>query len=68
MDQELGQKLWTRLSQIHARIQWMADAEARAAMVGGAAADGRFIPEKLKLCDETDRILDKLESGLKRDS
>ncbi len=54
------------ISHIHARIQWMADPEARAALVGGAAADGRFWPEKLRLCDETDSVLDKLENGLKR--
>ncbi len=66
MDSELEQQLWKRLEHIHARIQWMADAEARAAMVGGEAANGQFWPEKLRLCDETDRILDELERGLKR--
>jgi hypothetical protein len=50
-----------RLDQIHKRVQWMADEEARSAWVNGVAAQGGFWPKKLKLLDETDRILDELE-------
>ncbi|MFC3179549.1 hypothetical protein [Cypionkella sinensis] len=57
-------QIQARLTQIHNRIQWLADAEARAAWVNGAAADGRFWPEKLKLLDEADALLDKLEAGI----
>ena len=55
--------LWKRLQHIHDRIQWMASAEANAAWVKGAAADGRFLPVKEQLIDEADRILDQLEHG-----
>ena len=57
--------LWKHLSAIHERVQWMADEEARAAWVGGRAADGIFLAKKERLCDATDRILDELEQGLK---
>lgn len=57
-------QIQARLTQIHNRIQWLADTEARAAWVNGAAADGRFWPEKLKLLDEADALLDKLEAGI----
>jgi hypothetical protein len=60
------QQLWARLTAIHSRIKWMADREMQAASVNGEVADGHFWPEKLRLCDETDRILDQLEQGLKR--
>lgn len=62
------EKLWDRLAAIHRRVQWMADEEARAALVGGRAADGAFLDEKERLCEETDRILDELEKGLKRNA
>lgn len=57
-------KIQARLTQIHDRIQWLADEEARAAWVKGAAADGRFWPEKLRLLDEAEALLDKLEAGI----
>ncbi len=59
--------LWARLQHINERIQWMAGAEANAAWVKGAAADGRFLPIKEKLIDEADRILDQLEEGWRKD-
>jgi hypothetical protein len=60
-------QIQARLTQIHNRIQWLADEEARAAWVKGAAADGRFWPEKLRLLDEADALLDKLEAGILTD-
>jgi hypothetical protein len=53
-----------RLRHIHERVNWLASDEARAALIGGAAADGRFLPEKERLIDEAERILDELERGL----
>jgi hypothetical protein len=62
MNQEREAKLERRLEVIHKRVQWMADAEARAAWVRGLGARGEFLPEKERLLDETDRILDELEA------
>lgn len=53
--------LWARLKEIHERVQWMADREARAAWTGGGAADGSLWPAKKKLIEDAERILDKLE-------
>jgi hypothetical protein len=53
-------ELERRLQHIHDRVQWMANAEARAAWVNGYGAKGEFWEEKKKLLDETDRILDEL--------
>ena len=62
MNQEREAKLERRLEVIHKRVQWMADAEARAAWVRGLGARGEVLPEKERLLDETDRILDELEA------
>ena len=62
------ERLWKRLEAIHKRVQWMADEEVRGALLGGGAADGRFIAEKERLCDEAEKILDELEKGLKKNA
>ena len=49
-----------RLGQIYKRIQAIADEEARSALVNGWAAQGNLMPEKLRLIEEADRILDDL--------
>lgn len=54
------EKLRRRLKQIHDRVNWMADEEARSAWVNGFAARGGLMSEKLALLDEADRILTKL--------
>ena len=61
IDAEREALLLARLDQIHKRVQWMADEEARSAWVNGQAAQGMLWPAKLKLLDETDRILDELQ-------
>ena len=60
MTEEERAQLEVRLSHIHRRVQWIADEEARSAWVQGFAARGGLMPEKIKLLDETDSILDKL--------
>lgn len=57
-------EILARLTQIHDRIRWLADEEARAAWVKGAAADRRFWPEKIRPLEETDVLLDKLKAGI----
>lgn len=58
--------LWTeeqiveRLKHIHDRIAWIADQEARSAWVKGWAADGHLDPERQRLIEEADTILEKL--------
>ena len=59
-DQEKA--LWDRLGQIHGRVQWMADEEARSAWVGGEAARGVLMPEKMKLIEEAEQVLDRIEA------
>ncbi len=54
-------QLWERLGAIHQRIQWMADEEAVAAWINGLAARGVFMEEKLRLLEEADHILDKIQ-------
>lgn len=54
--------LWERLAAIHNRVKWMADEEERSAWVNGAAAQGTLMPEKMKLLDETESILAKIEA------
>jgi hypothetical protein len=66
-DEDLA-RLKMRLVHINKRIDWLASAEARAALVGGAAADGRFWSEKNRLLDEAERILDQLEKGWRPDA
>ena len=60
MTEEERAQLEVRLNHIHTRVQWIADEEARSAWVKGFAARGDLMPEKIKLLDETDKILDKL--------
>jgi hypothetical protein len=52
------------LQHIHDRVQAIANAEVKAAWIRGAAADGRFIPEKERLLDEAEHTVDELEKGL----
>lgn len=59
------ERLWARLRRINERIDRIASEEARAAWVNGAAADGRFIPEKERLIEQAEKILDDLERGLR---
>ena len=49
-----------RLQQIHNRVQAIANAEARSALVNGWAAQGSLMAEKMTLLDETDDLLNKL--------
>lgn len=59
---ERQRRLMDRLAQIHDRVNWMADQEARSAWVGGPAAQGIFLDAKERLIDEAERILDQLEA------
>lgn len=60
MDENLEQALNKRLDAIHDRIKWIANAEEKAAWVNGIAAQGVHDPERERLLNETDRILDEL--------
>jgi len=60
MDDATEKQLNDRLTKIHNRVQWIADAEARSTWVDGIVARGALTPEKMALLDETDRILDQL--------
>jgi hypothetical protein len=60
IDPKREAELLARLDSIHRRVEWMATTEGRAALVKGIGANGEFWPEKKRLLDETDRILDEL--------
>lgn len=52
----------TRLAQIHARLAWIAEREAKAAQFGGIGARGEFSDEHALLTAETDELLDQLKT------
>ena len=56
------EELNARLDAIHARLQWISDAEARAAWVNGLAARGILDTERERLIQETERVLDDLQA------
>jgi transcription elongation GreA/GreB family factor len=60
MSKEREEKLQFKLTQLHNKINWIADKEARAAWVKGVGANGEFFKEKMRLIDETDRVLAEL--------
>lgn len=49
-----------RLGQIHRRLADIAAIEAKAALVGGYGSKGEFDPERQRLIEETDHLLDEL--------
>ena len=49
-----------RLGQIHRRLADIAAIEVKAALVGGYGSKGEFDPERQRLIEETDRLLDEL--------
>ena len=49
-----------RLGQIHHRLADIAAIEAKAALVGGYGSKGEFDPERQRLIEETDRLLNGL--------
>lgn len=49
-----------RLAQIHRRLADIAAIEAKAARVGGYGSKGEFDPERQRLTEETDCLLDEL--------
>lgn len=51
-----------RLAQIHHRLVEIADLEAKAAPLRGIGSRGELDPERQRLIDETDRLLDELAS------
>lgn len=51
-----------RLMAIHTRIQWIANEEARSVwLASGLAKNGYFMPERTRLIEEAEKILDRLE-------
>ncbi|PKP92514.1 MAG: hypothetical protein CVT77_08630 [Alphaproteobacteria bacterium HGW-Alphaproteobacteria-16] len=50
-----------RLDQIHRRLSQIADIEAEAAPFKGIGSNGEFDPERQRLIEETDRLLDELQ-------
>lgn len=67
MQDEPEKDLQDRLALISTRIQEIADMEARAALVGGYGARGEMMPEKLRLIDRTDEILNELKELYSRE-
>lgn len=59
---EQEDRLNRRLAQIATRIQKIAEIEAQAVWVSGYGARGEMMDEKMRLVDETDRVLDQLEA------
>lgn len=59
--------LLSRIGALSIRINELAELEAKAAWVGGSAADGRLQPQKDKMIKEIDEILDRLDSLLPGD-
>lgn len=55
------ERLWNRMRQCRDRLQRIADAEARAALLRSGAADGRHEEERDRLIDKMDELLDQLE-------
>ncbi len=49
-----------RLGQIHRRLDDIAAIEANAARVGGYGSKGEFDPERQRLIEDTDCLLDEL--------
>ena len=47
------------IERLHKRLEWISEEEARSAMVGGAAAQGQFQPERDRIIKRTDEILDE---------
>lgn len=54
------EELEFKLTQLHKRINWIADKEARAAWVKGVGANGEFFNEKMRLIEESERVLAEL--------
>jgi hypothetical protein len=50
-----------RLQAIHHRLQWLANAEARATWLKGHGAHGEFSAEKEALIAETEALLERWE-------
>ncbi len=57
------EQLNARLDALHARLAWISNTEARAAWVNGFGANGEFDPERTRIIDEADRILDELQAA-----
>lgn len=53
-------RLEARLLAIHKRVQWIANEEARSVWINGWAAQGGLDPERTRLLDEAESILDQL--------
>ena len=51
-----------RLRQNQERLQWIANEEARGAIICSGAADGRFEKERERLIQEAEKIIVKLEA------
>lgn len=62
MQSNTYEALLARIGVLSNRINELAELEANAAMVGGAVADGRLQPQKDKMIDEIDQLLDRLDS------
>ncbi|ATC32514.1 hypothetical protein CA606_09220 [Caulobacter vibrioides] len=54
------QQLNQRLDAIHARLQWIADKEARATWLGTYGKDGEYDAERTRLIEQTEKVLDAL--------
>jgi len=62
MQSNTYEDILARIGVLSNRINELAELEANAAMVGGAAADGRLQPQKDKMIEEIDWLLDRLDS------
>jgi len=58
----LEHRIQQRLAGIHRRLGTIAEIEASAAPHGGFGAHGELDPERTRLTDETDQLLDRLSA------
>jgi hypothetical protein len=54
------EELIAKLKILNMRIDWIASAEGRAALVKGFGANGEYFKEKMELVEKTEKLLDEL--------
>ncbi|WP_428929718.1 hypothetical protein [Marinibacterium sp. SX1] len=53
------EKFHAEIERLHKRLEWISEEEARSALVGGIAAQGSFQPERDRIIQRTDELLDE---------
>ena len=60
MKREDEERLIHRLAGLHDRVKKIANREARTSVVAGWAAEGHSLPDKERLIDEVEKLVDRL--------